>query len=750
MYVILTILWSLGACTNQGTESLKTTDTNEEKFIENLLSKMSLEEKLGQLNQRGTSSREKGKLSEELKQAVRNGNIGSMLNVMNHNNLKELQKIAVEESPNGIPLLFARDVIHGFRTIFPIPLGQAASWDANGVKKAAEVAAKEASSQGIRWTFAPMIDISRDPRWGRIAESFGEDPYLTSVLGNASIDGFQGDLTKEYNIAACAKHFAGYGAAEGGRDYNATYIPEPTLRQVYLAPFKSAVNAGALTFMAGFNALNGIPVSGNKWLLNNVLREEWNFDGTVVSDWNSVTEMIPHGYAPDKKQAAVRAIEAGVDMEMTSDAYAENLENLLEEKVITIDKIDEAVRRILRVKYRLGLFDTPFADLKEINSLPQEYLAIAKEVATKSIVLLKNENNVLPILNNQKVALIGPLADAPLDQLGTWIFDGKKEESITLLTAATTSKSNTIYFEKALNYSRDKIKSNFKQAIKKAKKADIIVLAVGEEAILSGEAHSRSNLKLPGVQEELLQELSKLNKPIVLVLMAGRPLIVNHLLEKVDAVVMGWHAGTMAGPAIWDVLTGVSNPSGRLPITWPKATGQVPMYYNHTNTGRPATDESVVLIDEIPVEAWQSSLGNTSHYLEIGRLPQWPFGFGLSYSNVSYSALTVSKKIQWNGTVKASVKVKNLGKYSTTETVQLYIQDEVAELVQPVKVLKGFQQVQLGIDEEKTIHFELPMLDLAYIGPDMKPRVDAGKFKLWLAPNSGENNPYQHFELIEK
>ncbi|AZQ65578.1 beta-glucosidase BglX [Flammeovirga pectinis] len=750
MYVILTILWSLGACTNRGTESHQLTDNNEEEFIENLLKKMSLNEKLGQLNQRGTSSREKGKLSEELKQSVRNGNIGSMLNVMNHGNLKELQKIAVEESPNGIPLLFARDVIHGFRTIFPIPLGQAASWDANGVKKAAEVAAKEASSQGIRWTFAPMIDISRDPRWGRIAESFGEDPYLTSVLGKASVDGFQGDLTKEYNIAACAKHFAGYGAAEGGRDYNATYIPEALLRQVYLDPFKNAVEAGALTFMAGFNELNGVPVSGNKWLLNDVLREEWNFDGTVVSDWNSVTEMIPHGYARDKKQAAVRAIEAGVDMEMTSDAYAENLEDLLKEKTIAMDKIDEAVRRILRVKYRLGLFDNPYADLKEISSLSKEHLAIAKAVATKSIVLLKNEKEILPLQKNQKIALIGPLADAPLDQLGTWIFDGKKEESITLLNAATTSKSNTIYFEKTLDYSRDKKKINFKKAIRKAKKADIIVLAVGEEAILSGEAHSRSTLKLPGVQEELLQELSELNKPIVLVLMAGRPIIVNHLLDKVDAVVMGWHAGTMAGPAIWDVLTGSTNPSGRLPITWPKATGQVPMYYNNTNTGRPATSESVVLIDDIPVEAWQSSLGNTSHYLEIGRLPQWPFGFGLSYSDVSYSALTVKSKIQWGETVNASVKIRNLGKYPTTETVQLYIQDEVAELVQPVKVLKGFQQIQLGVGEEKTIQFKLPMSDLSYIGPNMKPRVDAGRFKLWLAPNSGESNPYKHFELMEK
>ncbi|GJM62503.1 beta-glucosidase BglX [Persicobacter diffluens] len=736
---------------NSNTTSLPSTLEQKEEalFIEDLLSKMTLSEKLGQLNQRGTSSREKGTLSEDLKQAVRQGKIGAMLNVMNHDNVREIQRLAVEESPNGIPMLFARDVIHGFRTIFPIPLGQAAGWDIDLVKDGAEVAAKEASSQGIRWTFAPMIDVSRDPRWGRIAESFGEDPYLNATLGAAMVEGFQGDLSQPYHIAACAKHFAGYGAAEGGRDYNTTNIPEALMRQVYLPPFQQAVEAGVLTFMAGFNELNGIPVSGNRWLLNEVLRQEWGFDGAVVSDWNSVTEMIAHGYAADDQQAAERAITAGIDMEMTSQAYEHHLETLLQTQKVELDQIDEAVRRILRVKYRLGLFNNPYADLQPIVELEEAHRLKAEGAAAKSLVLLKNEDQLLPLQGKEKIALIGPMADAALDQLGTWIFDGKAEESVTLLEAARES-GHQVEYVAALDYSRDKSQVKFQYAIQLARRSDVIVLALGEEAILSGEAHSRADISLPGAQSALLKALSKLNKPIVTVLMAGRPLVLEEDLEHMDALIMAWHPGTMAGPAIWSVLDGSRQPSGKLPVTWPKANGQMPIYYNHSNTGRPATNQSVVAMEDIPVGAWQSSLGNTSHYLDAGRLPQWPFGFGMHYGEIQYSSPKLLKEVRWNMPLELSVEVQNVGKYPLEETVQLYLQDEVAEIVQPIKSLKAFQKVKLLPGESKEVSFSLPFSSLSYIGPEMNRRIDPGFFKIWLAPDAGEGHEFLRFEVIKK
>jgi beta-glucosidase len=719
-----------------------TTEDPVEQRVEALLAKMTLEEKIGQTAQRGTSSREKT-LSESLKEAVRKGQVGSVLNVMNKDYVEELQRIAVEESPNGIPLIFARDVIHGFKTIFPIPLGQAATWNPEIVEKGSRIAAEEASTYGIRWTFAPMLDISRDPRWGRIAESPGEDPYLASVLGKAYVKGFQGDdLSSPTSLAACGKHFIGYGAAEGGRDYNTAHIPEQLLRDVYLKPFKAAHEAGAASFMTSFNDINGVPATANKFLLKDVLRDEWGFDGIVVSDWNSVTEMIAHGYAEDEKAAARRAANAGMDMEMTSRAYEHHLKALIEEGRFTEAQLDDMVRHILRVKFRLGLFENPGFDRNEEGIILSEAnLAAAKEAAIKSMVLLKNEQDLLPLSKDlKKVAVIGPLADAAREQLGTWIFDGDKKDSRTPVPAIKSYLGkDKVIFEPGLTFSRQKIKEGFAKAVAAAKKSDVILFIGGEEAILSGEAHSRGDIRLPGGQEELILELSKTGKPIVLVIMAGRPITMENILDKVNSVVMAWHPGTMAGPALSDVLFGEASPSGRLPLTWPKAVGQVPIYYNHVNTGRPADSASFVHIDDIPIEAWQSSLGNNSHYLDLGFKPQYPFGYGLSYTTFQYDNLKISKSaIALGETLSITADIKNTGSRAGTETVQLYVRDLIGDLVRPVKELKGFQQVTLEPGEQKTVSFSVHTDDLGFYNQAKEYVTEPGQFHLWVGKNAEE------------
>jgi beta-glucosidase len=719
-----------------------TTEDPVEQRVEALLAKMTLEEKIGQTAQRGTSSREKT-LSESLKEAVRKGQVGSVLNVMNKDYVEELQRIAVEESPNGIPLIFARDVIHGFKTIFPIPLGQAATWNPEIVEKGSRIAAEEASTYGIRWTFAPMLDISRDPRWGRIAESPGEDPYLASVLGKAYVKGFQGDdLSSPTSLAACGKHFIGYGAAEGGRDYNTAHIPEQLLRDVYLKPFKAAHEAGAASFMTSFNDINGVPATANKFLLKDVLRDEWGFDGIVVSDWNSVTEMIAHGYAEDEKAAARRAANAGMDMEMTSRAYEHHLKALIEEGRFTEAQLDDMVRHILRVKFRLGLFENPGFDRNEEGIILSEAnLAAAKEAAIKSMVLLKNEQDLLPLSKDlKKVAVIGPLADAAREQLGTWIFDGDKKDSRTPVPAIKSYLGkDKVIFEPGLTFSRQKIKEGFAKAVAAAKKSDVILFIGGEEAILSGEAHSRGDIRLPGAQEELILELSKTGKPIVLVIMAGRPITMENILDKVNSVVMAWHPGTMAGPALSDVLFGEASPSGRLPLTWPKAVGQVPIYYNHVNTGRPADSASFVHIDDIPIEAWQSSLGNNSHYLDLGFKPQYPFGYGLSYTTFQYDNLKISKSaIALGETLSITADIKNTGSRAGTETVQLYVRDLVGDLVRPVKELKGFQQVTLEPGEQQTVSFSVHTDDLGFYNQAKEYVTEPGQFHLWVGKNAEE------------
>ena len=727
------------------------TSTNESSIelqIDSLLQKMSLVEKIGQTAQRGKSSRDK-ELPAALKDQVRQGKIGSFLNIMNKEDAKELQRIAIEESPNGIPLIFARDVIHGFKTIFPIPLGQAATFDPEIAKEGARISAIEASSYGIRWTFAPMLDISRDPRWGRIAESAGEDAYLTSKMAEGYVKGFQGaDLSDPTSMAACAKHFAGYGAAEGGRDYNSTNINPYLLQNVYLKPFKAAVDAGCATFMTGFNDLNGIPASANSFILKDILREQWGFDGFVVSDWNSVVELVNHGYAENSKHAAQKAANAGVDMEMNSTTYQNHLKSLLEQGKFSETQLNEMVRNILRVKFRLGLFEQPYFNPDEGKLYAKEHLAAAKRAAIQSAVLLKNQNEILPLSKSIKVAVIGPLADAPLDQLGTWIYDGEKEKTQTPLNAFTKDSDVNYAYLPGLTYSRDKDTIQFKNVIKNAEKSDVILFFGGEEAILSGEAHSRANLELPGAQEALIHELHKTGKPIVLILMAGRPITLTNIINKVDAVYMLWHPGTMGGPAIKDLLFGEANPSGKLPVTWPKVAGQIPIYYNFKNTGRPVVPEEFVQMDSIPIGAWQSSLGNTSHYLDVGFLPDFPFGYGLSYTQFSYNNIKISPKaLKIGDQIKVTATVKNTGTRIGTETVQLYFQDKVGSITRPVKELVRFQKVTLSPGASKEVTFTFHTDDLQFYGPEDRWVTEPGEFKLWVAKHSQDEAHAINFTL---
>lgn len=735
----LVLCFFLTNCNDRDTSSLKTTSKNHniEVKINELLSKMTLEEKIGQTNLRGTSSRVEGKLPEELKAAVRNGEIGAFLNVMNLDYVKELQRIAVEESPNGIPLIFGRDVIHGFKTIFPIPLGLAATWDKDVVKKSSEIAAFEASSAGIRWTFAPMLDISRDSRWGRIAESPGEDPYLATILGKAYVEGFQGDsLGDPTSMAACAKHYIGYGAAIGGRDYNTVNLSEPLLRNVYLPPFQSAVDADAATVMTSFNEINGIPATGNKFLLKDVLRDELKFNGFVVSDWDSSIEMIAHGYARDEKHAAELSATAGLDMEMTSKSYENHLKILIEEGKVSEAQLDDFVRNILRIKLKLNLFENPYIPQDHTGNLyAEEHLQEAKKAAIKSTVLLKNEN-ILPLKNTTKVAIIGPLANKPHEQLGTWSFDGEREHTITPLDAFKKANIN-FEFAQGLDYSRDRTTKGFNEAKNIAKNSDVILFFGGEEAILSGEAHSRSNIDLPGIQEKLIKELAKTGKPIVLVIMAGRPITISNIIDDVDAVLMAWHPGTMGGEALQEIIFGISEPTGRLSVSWPKNAGQLPYFYNHKNTGRPAVKEEYVQMDSIPIGAWQSSLGNDSHYLDIGYTPHFPFGYGLSYTNFKYEDIKVSKDtIRFDETLTIKAKITNTGERDGKELVQLYVQDVVGSITRPIRELKGFEHVYLKSGETKEVSFEISSENLRFINSEIINAAEEGNFNVWIAPNA--------------
>ncbi|MEM0961326.1 MAG: glycoside hydrolase family 3 N-terminal domain-containing protein [Bacteroidota bacterium] len=707
-----------------------------EDRIRALLGAMTLDEKVGQLWLRQGDG---GTVSDALRSAIRGGRVGGILNEVDPEVTRELQRLATEESRLGIPLLVGRDVVHGFETVFPIPLGLAATWNPDLVESCSRVAAEEAAACGVNWTFAPMIDIGRDPRWGRIAETFGEDPVLTGTLAAASIRGFQGEtLADPDSLAACAKHFAGYGASEGGRDYNSTPLTERELRAVHFPPFRASVEAGVASIMPSFSDVDGIPATANPFLLRQVLREEWGFDGLVASDWNAVIELSVHGLTEGDREAAREAALAGTDMEMASHAYTDHFQSLLEAGEISEAHVDEMVSNVLRLKLRLGLFDHP-QHREQIRGGPR--LDLAQEAAVQSLVLLRNEHDTLP-LNRERIrtlAVIGPLADEPYEQLGTWVFDGDPEKSQTPLQSLrqTLGDTTVVRYARGVETTRSLGRDGFADAVEAAQAADVALLFVGEESILSGEAHCRAELELPGAQAALIDAVERTGTPIVLVVLAGRPLALTDVLSRADAVLYAWHPGTMAGPAITDVLLGDQAPSGRLPVTFPKSAGQIPVYHAHKNTGRPPTPETVISIGDIPVAAPQTSVGNTSFYLDAGAEPLFPFGFGLSYTRFEYRDVRVSPEaVPLGGTVTVRATVQNVGAVEAEEVVQLYVRDPVASATQPVRQLRGFQRVRLASGESREVAFTLHTDDLAIVDRDMRWTTEPGTFFVGIGGDS--------------
>lgn len=708
--------------------------------VQALLGQMTLAEKIGQMSQVEASH---GYAPEYLGDRLRAGLIGSVINVVDVNILNELQRIAVDESRLGIPLLIGRDVIHGFKTVLPIPLGQAATWNPALVEEGARVAALEAAKSGVNWTFAPMIDISRDARWGRIAESYGECVLLTSQLGAATIRGFQGDdLATNGSIAACAKHFAGYGAVESGRDYATTNIADTKLRNVYFRPFNAAVDAGVATLMTSFSDLNGIPATGNRYILTDVLRGEWGFEGFVVSDWDSVRQLQIHGLTENDRESAYEASTAGVDMEMAGDAYSNHLLALVEEGRVSEESIDDSVASILRVKFELGLFDNPYTDPESLPEFANEHaLQVAKEAALQSVVLLKNDHGALPLAADElsSVAVIGPLADARYEQLGTWIFDGDEELSITPLQAMRTLLGDAVElrYVRAMENSRSRVNDQFDTAVNAAHESDAVLLFLGEESILSGEAHSRADIGLPGDQVELVRRVRETGKPVIAVILAGRPLTLSDIVDEVDAILYAWHPGTMGGPAITDLVFGKASPSGKLPATFPRVVGQIPIYYSQKNGGKPPSKDTVVHIDDIDTFAPQTSLGMSAFHLDTCFTPLFPFGHGLSYTWFGYENIRVSaNEISIGDEIVVSVELCNHGDIEADEVVQLYTRDLVGSLTRPVKELKGFQRVRMAPRETRTISFKLHTDELAFYGRDGKRTVEPGMFHVWIGGSS--------------
>lgn len=721
-------------------------DASIEARIDSLLSRMTLPEKIGQLNQYNTAA------FDTLSVSVARGRVGSIINEVNPKVINALQRKAVEESRLGIPLVFARDVIHGFNTVFPIPLGQAATWNPELVEEGARIAAVEASACGIRWTFSPMLDVSRDARWGRIAESAGEDPLLNARMGVAMVRGYQTDnLADPTSMAACAKHFAGYGYSESGKDYNTTWLPLPLLNDVVLPPFEAAANAGAATFMTSFNDINGVPSSGNRWLMRDVLRDRWGFDGVLVSDWNAISEMVNHGVAADKRGAALLAANAGVDVDMEGHAYRHSLEALVKEGKVDEKVIDGLVRNVLRLKMRLGLFENPYVDESQPSKayLPA-HLDAARRAAEEGTILLKN-NGMLPLGKSvRKLAVVGPMADAPHDQCGTWAPDIDKSRSVTPLAALRSAYGDkNILYAPGLKYTRDRSTDGIAAAVEAAGKADAVVCFVGEEAVMSGEAHSMADLDLKGAQTALIEALKATGKPLTVVFMAGRPLTVGREVDMADAVLYSFHGGTMAGPALANILTGKANPSGKLPATMARMTGQYPMYYAHKNTGRPP--EWTVDLDAIPVEAPQTSTGCTSYFLDAGKDPLFPFGYGLSYTTFKISEPRLSSSaISASSSKPLTIEctVTNTGDREGAEVVQLYVRDMVASLARPVKELKDFRKVTLKPGESRTVTFSLYPSQLSFSGLDGERLLEPGEFQVWTASDCASGKPAT-FSLVE-
>jgi beta-glucosidase len=730
-----------------------------ERRVDALLRQMTLQEKIGQLVQYDGVTTDAATLAKE-------GRVGSFLNVTGTEKTTALQNAALQ-SRLKIPVLLGYDVIHGYRTIFPVPLGSAASFDPQLVEQSERVAAKEATAAGVKWTFAPMVDIARDPRWGRIVEGAGEDPYLGSVIAAARVRGFQGaNVADPQSLVACAKHFVGYGAAEGGRDYNSSEIPEDTLREIYLPPFHAAVEAGVGTLMSAFEDLNDVPASANYHTLTEILRKEWRFDGFVVSDYNSVHELVPHGVAADDEQAGLEALTAGVEMDMADGVYDKHLAQLVQSHKLPMSTLDEAVRRVLRIKFRAGLFDRPiFTDVERAHRdvLTPENREVARQMAEESLVLLKNENSLLPLPKSGKIAVIGPLADDQGNQLGPWIGRGRAEDAITPLQGITAKMGqqpvlhargiDMLSLVRAQEVSgatgaapaptgatgaaaagAETGPATIENAVQVAQQADVVVMVLGEPAGMSGEASSRAFLDLPGKQEQLLEEVVATGKPVVLVLESGRPLDIRWAAEHVPAIVQAWYPGTEAGNAIADVLFGDASPSGRLPVSWPRSVGQIPLYYNHKSTGRPTAPDR-----------WHTG------YLDESMEPLFPFGYGLSYTTFSYSNLRVlSPQITATGTLQVEATVQNTGQQAGTEVAQLYLHARVAPSSPRVRELKGFQRVMLQPGESKSVTFTVNAHDLGAYDPNMKWVVPPGMFDIWVAPNATAEGAAGSFQVVAK
>ena len=704
----------------------------EEAFVEALLAKMTLEEKLGQLNQPPGLGNDTGpKAMAGGEEQIRKGQIGSLLGTHGAALTCRLQRVAVEKSRLGIPLMYGYDVIHGYRTIFPVPLAEAASFDPAEVENAARVAAVEATAHGIHWTYAPMVDIARDPRWGRIVEGAGEDPYLGSVVAAARVRGFQGkDLAADDTMLATAKHFVAYGAAEGGRDYNIADISERTLREVYLPPFKAAIDAGAQSVMAAFNEVGGVPMHANGGLIENVLRKEWGFDGVLVSDYTGVAELMAHGIAANRTEAGVQSLRAGVDVDMVSRIYEKEMPAAVRAKKLPLAYVDESVRRVLRAKYRLGLFQDPYrycdTTREKERTLTPEHRAAAREMARKSLVLLDNKHDTLPLSKQiRTLAVIGPLADLPAAMLGNWAGDGRAEDVITPLAGlrAAVGPQTKVLFAKGASIDDDDT-SGFDKALSIAREADAVVMFLGEHPDMSAEARNRTSLDLPGVQEKLALAVGQIGKPTAVVLLNGRPLSIGGLRESIPAIVEAWFPGVEGGPAIADVLFGDFNPAGKLPVTFPRNVGQVPIYYAHKNTGRP------------PKEGERYS----SKYIDVPWTPLYSFGHGLSYTTFRYDGIALKQpKIKPDGQQEVTVTVTNTGKRAGHEVVQLYVRDDVASVTRPVKQLRGFRRIHLEPGQTQTVSFTLTPDDLAFYGADMKRVVEPGTFTVFAGGNSVDN-----------
>lgn len=709
-----------------------------EERIQRLLQLMTFDEKVGQLSQISSGG---DALDPRVAQDIRHGRIGSLFYTGNPDVTREAKRIALEESRLGIPLLAPRDVIHGFRTVFPIPLGQAASWNPELIEEAAHVAAGEARAAEVNWTFAPMLDVCRDARWGRIAESPGEDPLLASAFALATVRGYQKDGPHWRGIAACAKHFVAYGLSEGGRDYNRAQVANSELHHVFLAPFRAAVDADCLTVMSGFNTINGIPATGHQPLLRGVLKDRWGFDGLVVSDWSSVVEMIEHGYVRDEQHAAAKALQAGIDMEMATSTFREHLRMLVEQGELQEETIDEAVERVLRVKIAVALPPEPPAPPAPppLSAPTEQSLALARKLARQSVVLLKNDD-LLPLdaAKLKRVAVIGPLADAPRDQLGCWMLDGRPEEAVTPLAAlreALTGKAK-ILAASGLESSTDQSTDGLSDAVAVAQDADVAIVFVGEGWWLSGEARSRVELSLPGAQSELVRQVANTGTPVVLVCLAGRPLTIGEEVDLSSAVLFAWHPGTMGGPAIADLLLGVESPSGKLPVTFPKHVGQSPLYYNHPRTGRPPLPGTQALIGSDRAD-FPEPQKYRSHYIDSDPFPLFSFGFGLAYTQFEYGEVELSaSEICAGQTLAVRVKLTNVGKRGGEEVAQLYVRDVTASLVRPVRELKAFRRVRLAPGESSVLEFALDAEDLAYFDNHGRKVLEPGEFRLGVGGDS--------------